>query len=91
MPKDKTEIEENDSLHSAHPETSKSIHDPHRETSKSLLEHSKDKDIYSSYEHDACQDKSFLGQEEIDVIFEKVRMPSLMLTKLKVGKSKLAV
>ena len=30
-------------------------------------------------------------KEEIDIIFEKVRMPSLMLTKLKVGKSKMAI
>ena len=30
-------------------------------------------------------------KEEIDVIFEKVRMPSLLLTKLKVGKSKKAI
>jgi len=32
-----------------------------------------------------------LVKEEIDVIFEKVRMPSLLLTKLKVGKSKGAI
>ena len=54
--------------------------------STSLLEESKDKVSRTDLDAD-----EIVGQLDIDSIFQKVKMPNLMLTKLKVKRSKQAI
>lgn len=57
--------------------------------STSLFEDSKDQ--HNTSLEDQTSGADFLQKEDLDSIFERVQMPSLMLTRLKVKKSKQGV